>query len=272
MEQDNVWSKPNMGHYYRLEYTGKGIWSVLIFVLVNAAVAVRTRHGDGILNTRDPRIPTECIYVIETDLLQCRNRTTTNLVIPMGVTHIDLEYVTGGNLDVSNIHHLRWLYGGIKNVDEAISNPQFLKYMDLSFNNITYLQEHLFNNFTNLVELNLSYNLIADLSRDVFKSHKKIRRLSLSHNSLRAMPFQVYSPMADILELDLSHNYLVTFLDHYFRFNKNIEVLLVNNNQLVKITSNALVDLINLKKLDLSYNYLQSISLGLFDSDRKSVV
>lgn len=251
---------------YRLNFAEKAIWSVLILSVVNTAGAVRTRHGDGILNTRDSRIPAECIYVRERDLLQCMNRTTTDLIIPTGVTYLELAHVTGGNLDVSNIHHLRWWYGEIKKVDEAIRNPQLLEYMDLSYNNITYLQEHLFSNYTNLVELNLSNNLISDLSRDVFRSHTHMRQLSLSHNSLRAMPFQVFSPMADILKLDLSHNYLVTFLDHYFRFNKNIETLLLNNNQLVKITSNALVDLISLKNLDLSCNYLQSISLGLFDS------
>lgn len=255
-----------MDHCYRLKLAAKTIWFLLITLLLNAAVAVRTRHGDGILNTRDPKIPASCIYVRETDLLQCRNRTTTDLVIPLGVTHLELEYVTGGNLDVSNIHHIRWWYGGIKNINEAIRNPYLLEYLDLSFNNITYLQENLFSNYTKLMELNLSYNLISDLSREVFKSHRKVRKFNLSHNHLRAMPFQVFSPIANMLELDLSYNYLVTFLDHYFKFNKNIEVLLLNNNQLVKITSNALVDLINLEHLDLSYNYLQSISLGLFDS------
>lgn len=255
-----------MDPYYRLKFAGKAIWSVSILLLVNAALAVRTRHGDGILNTRDPRTPADCIYLQETDILQCRNRTTTDLVIPIGVTHIELEYVTGGDLDVSNIHHLRWWYSGISQIDNAIRNPTLLEYMDISFNNVTYLQQHLFGNYTNLLELNLSYNSISDLSRDVFKPHMKIRRFNLSHNRLRALPFQVFSPMLSMLELDLSYNFLVTFLDHYFKFNKNIEKLLLNNNRLVKITSNALVDLTNLRHLDLSHNYLQTISMGLFDS------
>lgn len=255
-----------MDFYHRLNSAGKAVWSVLIILLVNTATAVRTRHGDGILNIRDHKTPTNCIYVIEADLLQCQNRTTTDLIIPPTVTYLDLVYVTGGNLDVSNIRRLRWSYGGIKNIDVSIHNPRVLEYMDLSFNNVTYLQEHLFSNYTNLRELNLSYNFIEDISRDVFKYHIKIERLNLSHNHIRAMPFQVFSPMAGMVELDLSFNYLVTFLDHFFKFNKNIEILLLNNNQLVKITSNALVDLMSLKKLDLSYNYLQAIAFGLFDS------
>lgn len=251
---------------YRLKIAGNAVWSVIILLVVNSAIAVRTRHGDGILNIRDPKTPTNCIYVIESDLLQCQNRTTTDLVIPISVTYIDLAYVTGGNLDVSNIRRLRWLYGEITNIEGAIRNPRIMEYMDLSFNNVTYLQEHLFSNYTNLKELNLSHNSIEDISRDVFKYHIKIEWLNLSHNRIRAMPFQVFSPMADMLQLDLSFNYLVTFLDHFFKFNKNIEILLLNNNQLAKITSNALADLINLKTLDLSYNDLQSISFGLFDS------
>lgn len=255
-----------MDPHYRLSFAGKAIWSVLILLFVNTATAVRTRHGDGIQNTRDPTTPTNCIYVIGTDLLQCRNRTTTNLIIPIDVTYIDLAHVTGENLDVSNIRHLRWSHSGIKNIDKAIYNPRQLEYMDLSFNNVTYLQENLLANYTHLMELNLSHNLIADFSRDVFKSHISIRRLNLSHNHIRVLPFQVFSPMTGMIELDMSFNYLVTFLDHFFKFNKNIEVLLLNNNQLVKITSNALADLNSLKILDLSYNYLQSIAFGLFDS------
>lgn len=254
-----------MDSYYRLNFAGIVIWSASILLLVNVAIAVRTRHGDGVVNTRIARIPSECIYAREKNQIY-RNATTKDIVIPKDVTKLDLEYVTGGNLDLLNIRHLRWWYGGITKVDEAIHNPQCLNYMDLSFNNITYLQEQLFSNYSNLVELNLSYNMIDDLSRDVFKFRTKILRVNLSHNYLRAMPFQAFSPITSMLQLDLSYNFLVTFLDHYFTFNKNIEILLLNNNQLVKITSNALVDLINLKTLDLSNNQLSSISLGLFDS------
>lgn len=253
-----------MEFFYRLKFAGIEIWVVLILLLVNVALAGRTRHGDGILNIRDPSIPKGCIYLREPYHLQCRN--ITDLVIPIGVNHIELEYVTTRNLDVSNIRHLRWWHSEISKIDTAIRYPQQLVDVDLSFNNITYLQEYLFTNYTNLLELNLSYNFIADFSRDVFKSQSKIKRLNLSHNSLKAMPFQVYSPIPDMLELDLSFNCLVTFLDHYFRFNKNIKILLLNNNRLVKITSNALVDLVNLQHLDLSFNFLQSISMGLFDS------
>ncbi|KAJ8922809.1 hypothetical protein NQ315_007844 [Exocentrus adspersus] len=247
-----------MGDYRRLVIAGNAGCTVLLVLF--AVTSAHTRHGDGVVLQR---APPGCLY-LKTNTLRCTDRST-DLSLPKGVSHLELENVPG-LLDAATLHHLRWHRSGITDINNVIANPQSLRTLDLSYNNVTLLQEHQFQNYTNLVQLNLSRNLINDLPRDVFNNNQSIRKLCLAHNSLKAIPFQVFAPMNELNELDLSYNSLVTFLDHFFKFNKNIEILLLNNNNITKITSNALADLTDLKRLDLSFNSLGILSKGLFDS------
>ncbi|XP_018572174.1 uncharacterized protein LOC108911666 [Anoplophora glabripennis] len=248
-----------MGDYHRLIIAGNVRWTVLLVLFV--AASAHTRHGDGVISQR---APSGCDY-LKNNVLHCSNRSA-DLSLPVGVSHLELENVRGGPLDVKNVHHLRWIRSGISDINEAIANPQSLRTVDFSFNNVTVLQDRQFHNYTNLTLLNMSYNAINDLPRDVFNNNQNLRKLCLGHNSLKAIPFQVFAPMGYLYELDLSHNFLVTFLDHFFKFNKNIEVLLLNNNNVTKLTSNALADLTDLENLDLSFNSLRFLAKGLFDS------
>lgn len=248
-----------MGDYHRLVIAGNVRCTVLLVLFV--AASAHTRHGDGVVLQR---APPGCDY-LKSNVLRCFNRSV-DILLPIGVSHLELENVPGGPLDVKNVHNLRWIRSGITDINDAIVSPQSLKVLDVSFNNVTILQDHQFHSYTNLSLLNVSYNAINDLPRDVFNNNQNIRKLCLAHNSLKAIPFQVFAPMGYLYELDLSHNFLVTFLDHFFKFNKNIEILLLNNNNITKITSNALADLTDLKKFDLSFNSLRFLAKGLFDS------
>ncbi|KAJ8984091.1 hypothetical protein NQ317_012747 [Molorchus minor] len=248
-----------MGNYHRLVVADNVGWTVLLVFFVTTAA--HTRHGNGVVTQR---VPLGCTY-LKNNALQCHNRSA-DIFIPLGITRLELENVTGGTLDVRNIHHLQWVHSEIINVNDAIVHPESLKHLDLSFNNVTIFHERQLQNYTSLVNLNLSYNLINDLPRNVFRKNEFIGKLCLSHNLLKAIPFQVFAPMERLNELDLSNNHLVAFLDHFFKFNKYIELLLLNNNNITKITSNALADLTELKSLDLSYNSIEQLSIGLFDS------
>lgn len=73
---------------------------------------------------------------------------------------------------------------------ECLVNPQNLRTIDLSQNEITDLENYQFGNYTSLSHMNLSYNRIIDLPRYVFKN-QRLKTLSLSHNLLQALPFQV---------------------------------------------------------------------------------
>ncbi|XP_050307687.1 uncharacterized protein LOC126744356 [Anthonomus grandis grandis] len=236
-------------------------WLIAIAILTLITTASsHTRHG-AVLNA-----PTNCIYV-KSSYLRCEDRVGEGLTLPGDVTHLELKNVSQARIDVKFVRYLQWTQSSLKDIKQCLINPENLKTVDLSQNSVNELQNYQFNNFQNLLHLNLSYNQIGDIPRYVFKD-QKLKTLSLSHNQLQALPFQVFAT-EHMTELDLSYNALATFLDHFFKFNKLIEILLLNNNRINKLTSNALADLTELKKLDLSHNLLQHVAKGLFDSLNK---
>lgn len=244
----------------RLNGAGRIIFIFVLVLTFPSNGSSHTRHGDG----KVLRVPAGCSHPNSTSLL-CRNRQLKGLQPYPNIVRVEFENVTGGHLDAKNIQHLRWIKSGIIDIKTTIINPQTLITLDVTNNNVTKLQDYYFQQYTNLKEMNLSFNAIDDLPRYVFVN-QSLRILSISHNFLPAIPFQVFAPMQQLRILDISFNQLVTFLDHFFKFNKHIELLLLNNNKIAKLTSNALADLSDLKRLDLSHNSIKYISKGLFDS------
>lgn len=198
----------------------------------------------------------------------CKNGQIDNVAVPPTVVFLRLINVTNHNKKttfLNNAIKLEWINSSLSNVN-FIESPQALTYLDLSGNSLrTFHQLYPFQNFSNLHTMNLSYNHIDDLPRNIFVG-LNVEKLCLSNNRLHAIPFQVFAPMERLRVLDLSHNSIVSFLDHFFKFNKYIEILRLNNNEIAKLTSNALADLNHLKRLDLSNNALTYTSKGLFDS------
>lgn len=123
-----------------------------------------------------------------------------------------------------------------------------------------------FQNLSQLIELDLSYNQIADLPRNAFNDLPKLISLNLAHNQLTIIPFQIFDSLKSIEQLDLSQNRLVSFPDNFFISNNALRVLNLRNNTIVKLTKNSLHGLERLTYLDLSDNQLKTIDRNAFDS------
>lgn len=260
MENKDRWLNNNAGFARYYWY----IIGVLLlfdssFNSVTNVVEGRTRHGDGIL-IRDQQQQQNCYTKLST--FYCQSVNLNDITIPHGITKLTLNNVTG-TLNV-NVTNLKWTESRI-NLNLSIKQPRYLKQLILTNNDLSTLKTNQFQNYYNLNFMNLSYNKIDDLPRNVF-ANLSLEYLDISHNLLPALPFQLFAQMQSLNVLDLSYNSIVTILDHFFKFNKRIEELLLNNNRIAKLTSNALADLSDLKRLDLSTNSLSSVSKGLFDS------
>lgn len=197
--------------------------------------------------------------------LECENCGTEGVRVAAPVTHLRLINVTGTAPDYRHVDHLEWLGSRLTRIEQVAGKVQQLRTLDIRYNEIGNLRHSEFKNFSSLQVMNLGFNHIDDLPRNVF-TNLNLQRLCLSHNLLQAIPFQVFAPMPNLMELDLSYNLILTILDHFFKPNKNIEVLLLNNNRIAKLTSNALADLRELRRLDLSNNSLAYIAKGVFDA------
>ena len=95
------------------------------------------------------------------------------------------------------------------------------------------IDEDLFNGFTNLCTLDLSYNLIESLPKGLFKDNEKLISINLSHNLLRSIDEDLFNGLKCLESIDLSFNELILLSHKVFR---NLRTL--NKLNLTSICSN----------------------------------
>ncbi|XP_034961837.2 amphoterin-induced protein 3 [Zootoca vivipara] len=105
--------------------------------------------------------------------------------------------------------------------------------------------------------LDLSYNNITQLNDHWLAALPRLQTLRISHNKIHSITRQVFHNATYILHLDMSSNYLSTVEKYYFDGLVKLEELLLYNNKIVQVDQNAFVKLIRLQKVYLSWNRLR---------------
>lgn len=147
-----------------------------------------------------------------------------------------------------------------------------LSFLDVNHNNISYLNDKIFENLPKLTEINLSWNLIQKIAMDTFKWTTNLQILDLSHNQFRPKYNEsaLFHPLNKLNTLKLSSNNLEYLnnnslnytinLYQYFGINLNVNELHLRDCQLntINLPSNA-----KLEKLDLRKNSFSQIPAQL---------
>ncbi|XP_049883851.1 carboxypeptidase N subunit 2-like [Pectinophora gossypiella] len=136
--------------------------------------------------------------------------------------------------------------------------PLPIQHLTLSSCEIESIQGRSFSKLADLVTLDLSYNKIVSLDRQVFEGptipgqepqpFAKMRTLNLSHNELHALPQDLFIALPELTTLDLSGNPL-RYID--------------------QVTMAAVTMLTKLKELNLSSCELETLPEGLFRRQRR---
>jgi Leucine-rich repeat (LRR) protein len=145
---------------------------------------------------------------------------------------LDLRNQIINNIDANVFDGLPHVTSILLNNDEETIN--YLR------NNISTLPAGLFNGVPNLDVLNLSHNIIQDISC--------------------AQHFQLHH----LTQLDLSHN-IITILPNTINL-QNLEVLLLNNNQITTLPTDVFSNLPNLQILALQYNEIATLPSNVFNN------
>ena len=178
-----------------------------------------------------------------------------------------------------------------KGIDE-ISQEDFLgltgvRYVDLSYNNISSLTERVFagdsggtDGLTNVKNLNLSHNDISTVN-NAFEGLTKLEKLTLSYNSIVNLPS--LSNLSALTMLDISHNDIVnlpllpsslTWLNVSFNNIANLSnriqslqklrFLYLSHNQLTTLPNWLISALSDLQVLAIDNNQIPSLNAGVF--------
>ncbi|XP_042860822.1 uncharacterized protein LOC122246356 [Penaeus japonicus] len=124
----------------------------------------------------------------------------------------------------------------------------------LSFCNLKRLEKGAFRMLTNVVELDLSNNLLQSIPTAALTDMGGLRHLILSYNKLTTIPKLAFAPTAELVNLDLSHNNLTRLEGGALQNLVSLEVLDLSNNKLVTLNAPDLLPLVMLRVLHLDGN------------------
>lgn len=143
-------------------------------------------------------------------------------------------------------------------------NRIFLKlnYLDLSFNHIRELTRQMFEKLPNLLTLNLSNNAIEFelIEANVFKNVAQLRRLDLSNNNIMDLPRNTFDGLRNLRYLNLANNKLSIIPFQAFHTLEVIEHLDLSHNRLISFLDNYFIDNRQLRVLLLQNNSIEHLS------------
>lgn len=133
------------------------------------------------------------------------------------------------------------------NVANLFGKNRQLKSLDLSHNQLERLNGHLFNaNASQIQELRLNHNKLAELPDQLLFNLRKLRHLSLGHNRLAQLNSKMFLTNQLLESLDLSYNQITTLNTH--------------SSGQIPFGNGA-----NLKRLSLAHNNLSAFEQDVFD-------
>lgn len=170
------------------------------------------------------------------------------------------------NLNIEHNQELHLNGHNITLIDtNAFENFSNLILLNISCNNLKQVSPKMFNNLFFLKDLDLSRNLINLIHDNSFKDLEKLEKLNLWKNSFSFIYMNMFNGLTNLKELDLSENELNRIQGNSFTNLPNLIKLDLSINCITEISLNTFSGLLNLKELLLSDNLIYLIEENSFD-------
>ncbi|XP_055336919.1 protein artichoke-like isoform X1 [Paramacrobiotus metropolitanus] len=125
--------------------------------------------------------------------------------------------------------------------------------------------------FPALRVLDLSYNRIASVPRDLLRGLVSLQELNLAGNLLRSVEAGAFAGLSALTQLNLGANLLQHMPALGFGYQHGLQVLNVSANNISTVSATDLQNLTNLYTLDLAFNRLDDVDGGAFRANLKIV-
>ncbi|XP_067648049.1 leucine-rich repeat-containing protein 15-like [Eurosta solidaginis] len=153
---------------------------------------------------------------------------------------------------------------------DAFRGLTLLKVLDLSYNMLNFIPEHIFKDLDGLVQLRLQNNQIENLEKTTFWKLRNLNLIDVSKNMIAELPTDIFSHVQRLTVINLSYNKIKYFTTGLLREQSMLEELDLSRNEISELQSGSLFNLKSLKVLDFSYNLIAKIPDDLF-ADLKSL-
>lgn len=152
--------------------------------------------------------------------------------------------------------------------DEEYS-PIKLQYLDLSHNDLNYLDKLLFEHTPELRKLDLSYNNFESLDEgtdEAIAKLEKLETLDLSNTGIMELPSALLSGMKHLSELFIQGNKFLSVPESLSLVGSTLEILHISDNPIEIISHESFVKLVKLEQLNISgMPLLMTIEEGAFE-------
>jgi len=147
---------------------------------------------------------------------------------------------------------------------DTFSGSVLMHKLDLTRNQVGYIDAGAFHGLSSLNELVLSHNEITSLERLMFDGLDQLQSLWLDDNSINLMEDKVFEQLEQLEQLDLSANELSVLTPENLLGLNSLQQLILRNNSMAMIGANTFVYVAQLRKLDLSDNVIEKLSQKAF--------
>ncbi|CAD6999044.1 unnamed protein product [Ceratitis capitata] len=137
--------------------------------------------------------------------------------------------------------------------------PYEVESLNLSFNDITILDNNCFQGYVYLLNLTIAHNAIHTIFLDVFTHMKRIRAIDLSHNRLENLDPRLFESNRKLHTLNLAVNKFMILPDEPLLHSKSLRKLNLANSLVNVLLPAHYSALPQLQELDLSNNLIITI-------------
>lgn len=149
--------------------------------------------------------------------------------------------------------------------DSFITLSESLLRLDLSYNELSYMEDNALFNLQHLLFLNISYNSLSRFNSDVFKNVFNLLQLDLSANFFQEFPSNALRHLTYLKLLNISNNLITEIEQTHLSHLTELEVLDLSRNNIGQLGINTFSNLSALTTLDLSLNALRTIEESSFE-------
>ncbi|KAF2365931.1 Immunoglobulin I-set [Trinorchestia longiramus] len=124
----------------------------------------------------------------------------------------------------------------------------------LNFCKLKYISDGAFKHLANLIELDLSDNLLTTIPSKPLADVSGLRNLLIARNAITELPEEAFKSVPMLVKLDLSHNNISSVHENAFAFLNRLEDLKLSYNNLKTLPVNVLRPLAVLHGLHVDHN------------------
>jgi Leucine-rich repeat (LRR) protein len=158
-------------------------------------------------------------------------------------------------------------------IEDAINTIRHSETIKFSNNRISNLSTT-FNNLTKLKNLELTNNLIIEVTDYSFIGSDQLELINLRDNKITQIGRNAFSHMKKLKYLDLTNNSITEIPEELFSQNSQLEIVVLKHNQITQIKPKTFHYLHKLQSLNFSHNCLTIIGskfINIFGSSHLSI-